>query len=314
MLLSPNTMSNYIICARNQKGESFGSEPGKVYYIILGDAESDPKADHIVSEKDFLSSLTSPAELRDVVIFVHGTDYTIGEVLDRHKQIKSNLQQQGYAGELISFDWPSNGMPLLYLDDRHDAKVTAMGLVKSGITLLAKQQGRGCILNVHAMAHSSGAYIIQESFNDSETTRSTAEVNWTLSQLILFGGDVSSDSMSATRGESVYRHCNRLTNYYNPHDAVLAISNAKRAGFKNRVGRIGLPSDVPQKAVDVHCGDYYKAHGVNLEIRKGKPSHAWYFYSDVWWKDVYETLMGDDDRNVIASRVLRDGKLFIQEV
>jgi hypothetical protein len=30
----------------------------------------------------------------------------------------------------------------LYLEDRHDAKTTAMELVNSGIKLLAKQQGK----------------------------------------------------------------------------------------------------------------------------------------------------------------------------
>lgn len=307
-------MSTYIICTRNVRNNTFRSEPGKTNYLILPDEETKATPDHSVSAKQFLTAIVAE-QVVDVTIFVHGTDYTATDLVSRHKQIKAGLKQAGYTGELISFDWPSNGMPLAYLDDRHDAKKTAMELVTSGITLLAKQQGTGCLMNIHAIAHSSGAFVIQEAFEDAETTKPPAEINWTLSQLLFIGGDVSSDSLSIARGEKVYRHCNRLTNYYNPYDAVLAISNVKRVGFKNRVGRVGLPGDIPPKAVDVNCGNYYHTNGAHLNVEKGKHSHAWYFYSDTWYHDVVETIKGDDDRNVIATRMRDDsGSLALREV
>ncbi len=303
-------MSNYIFCARNIRNKGFGTKPGKTSYLILKDDAKTSGSDDIVSEKDFLATVTADPNLKDVVIYVHGTDMTVENVISRHKELKVGLKKAGYKGELITFDWPSSDKPLLYLDDRHDAKVTAMELVKSGIALLAKQQGRNCVLNVHAIAHSTGAYIIHEAFSDAETTKSTAEINWTLSQLILIGGDVSSNALSTTRGESVYRHCNRLTNYFNPYDFALAIANAKRVGFSNRAGRVGLPSDIPAKAVDVNCGQYFQKEVHKLKVKKGVPSHAWYFYSDVWFKDVFETIKGDADRSVIALRTKNaDGTL-----
>ena len=74
------------------------------------------------------------------------------------------------------------------------------------------------------------------------------------------GGDVSAGSMSAgdSSTESLYRHCIRLTNYSNEGDSVLKVSNAKRLGMAPRVGRAGLPTDVPSKAVDVDCTEYVK--------------------------------------------------------
>ena len=61
--------------------------------------------------------------------------------MKRHRQLKQDLQSVGYKGAVMSFDWPSADSPLNYLEDRHDAKITAMQLVTDGIRLLAKNKG-----------------------------------------------------------------------------------------------------------------------------------------------------------------------------
>jgi len=187
-------------------------------------------------------------------------------------------------------------------------------LVNSGIKLLVKQQNRDCTVNVHLIAHSTGAYVIKEAFEDAETTRSTSEMNWIVSQILFIGGDISSDSMRTERAQTIYAHCNRLTNYFNPYDSILAISNAKRVGFQNRVGRIGLPDDSPTKAIDINCGNHFNAHKDELkEVVKGALSHSWYFYSDAWYNDALATIMGNLDRNVIPTRELdRNNELFLK--
>ena len=145
-------------------------------------------------------------------------------------------------------------MTLNYLEDRHDAKQTALQLVTDGITLFAEEQGTDCTINVHLLGHSTGAYVIREAFDDADDA-SLANNSWLVSQIALIGGDVSSASLSDTTAsaESLYRHCTRLTNYSNRHDAVLKLSNAKRVGMAPRVGRVGLPTDAPSKAVDIDC-------------------------------------------------------------
>jgi hypothetical protein len=295
-------MSNYIISARNINADgSFGNEPSDGNYLIIPDGVLTSNKTNIVDVNTFLKPFISNPNLGDVLVYIHGFDMTVSDVIKRHNELKNGLAKQGYKGELITFDWPSSDSPLLYLRDRHDVMNVAFELVTKGVVLLAKQQGTGCVLNVHALAHSTGAFVIREAFDDARTTQDAAEINWTLSQLLFIAGDVSSNSLSDA--PHIYGHCNRFTNYFNPYDKILAISNAKRAGFENRVGRVGLPIGVPSNAVDVNCGDYYNANIDKLKVVFGAPSHSWYFYSDEWYKDAYQTIMGEIDRNVIDTRI-----------
>ncbi|MEP0565423.1 MAG: hypothetical protein ABJC64_13535, partial [Paracoccaceae bacterium] len=64
-----------------------------------------------------------------------------------------------------------------------------------------------------------------------------------------------------SKTSSLYRHCVRLTNYFNPFDNVLTLSNVKRVGVSPRAGRVGVASPEPRKLVDINCGPYYEKHG-----------------------------------------------------
>ncbi|MBS1535277.1 MAG: alpha/beta hydrolase [Bacteroidetes bacterium] len=295
-------MSDYIISVRNKKGNGFGDEPGRATYLAVAENASEISIrEHSLSMSTFVKEIIH-SQQQDIIFFIHGYNNSIDVVLNRHRKLKEGFQQVGYTGELITFAWPSGDNSLMYLEDRHDAKKTALELVNSCIKLVAAQQSKNCTINIHLLGHSTGAYVISEAFADADTTSKTADVNWTVSQILLISGDVSSDSMSEERGLSIYRHCNRLTNYYNPYDSALALSNIKRAGFKNRVGRVGLPAQAPEKAVDVNCGAYYDSEKDQLEVEVGNHSHSWYFYSETWFEDAFYTIKGDMNRNVIPTR------------
>ena len=303
-------MANYIICVRNNNGGNFGTLPGKTKYFNLEDDSlnlENYKPSNSISSNAFLKSINPDNQSKDIIVFVHGYNNGIEDVLNRHKELKEGLSKFGFKGDLISFDWPSDDKALMYLPDRHKAKNTAFELVKGGIKLLSDQYSRKCNIKIHAIAHSTGAYIIREAFDDARTTDGPADTSWTLGQLLFIAGDVSSTSLKSDDAKTIYAHCNRFTNYYNQHDEILAISNAKRLGFENRVGRVGLPSDVPNSAVDVNCSDYYINKVENLNIKVGAKSHSWYFYSDTWYKDVISTIQGMIDRNVIPTRDNIDG-------
>jgi len=111
------------------------------------------------------------------------------------------------------------------------------------IALFSSIQRPDCRINVHLLAHSTGAYVVREAFDDADDRPAVAQRNWMVSQIALIGGDVSSQSMSEGNAttESLMRHCVRLTNYSNPYDSVLKLSNVKRLGAAPRVGRVGLP-------------------------------------------------------------------------
>ena len=89
-----------------------------------------------------------------------------------------------------------------------------------------------------------------------------------------------------------------MTNYQNPYDAALKLSNVKRAGVAPRAGRRGLPDDRPHKAVNVNCADHYAATFVDADNN----GHSWYFGDTFFLSDLAETLAGDKDRRIIGAR------------
>lgn len=305
-------MSEYMLIVRNISKGGFGNEPGITRHLKIPGNAKTPKPKHAIAQSSWRREVMKTAESShnhetgrpcgDILFFVHGYNNSPEVILARHKKIRKSLEALGYKGAVVSFDWPSDSRPLNYLEDRSDAKQTAVRLVDNGIKQFAKVQSSDCEINVHILAHSTGAYVIREAFDDSDDRASVASFNWTVSQVMLIGGDVSSKSMSVadSKSSSLYRHCVRLTNYNNPFDSVLKLSNTKRIGVAPRVGRVGLPKGIPQKAVNVNCGPYYeKKYKAKLLTTKG---HSWYLDDTGFMKDLFFTLAGDLDREVIPTR------------
>ena len=76
-------------------------------------------------------------------------------------------------------------------------------------------------------------------------------------------------------------------------------------GLAPRVGRVGLPADAPQKAVNVDCSDHFhRTYGASdLTPAFAAKSHSWYFSDAQFLKDLSTTLRGNVDRNYIATRI-----------
>ena len=257
----------------------------------------------------------------DILFVVHGYNMSEVEVMDRHRRIKSGLTELGFKGVVVSFDWPSENNALAYWNDRHRAKETALKLVSDGISYLSAIQTPDCPVNVHLLGHSTGVYVIREAFDDADDSQ-LKNSGWTVSQVVFAAGDVSAGSMSTgdSGAKSVYNHCVRLTNYANRYDSILDISNVKRVGVAPRVGRIGLPGDVPGKAVNVDCGDYYAQLDSDSKIEKadqpggraGAKSHSWFFGNKVFNLDLFNTIIGIE-RNAMPTRApFTDGRLRLK--
>ncbi|MEM6482097.1 MAG: alpha/beta hydrolase, partial [Pseudomonadota bacterium] len=240
----------------------------------------------------------------DILFYVHGYNNSPKDVVVRHRKLVKGLEKHGYNGAVVSFDWPSANTAINYLEDRHDAKQTMLRLVDQGIRTFARLQRPDCRINQHILAHSMGCYVVREAFDDADDIASVAQRNWTVSQVMFIAADVSARGMreNAAKSSSLYRHCVRFTNYYNPYDKVLTLSNAKRIGVSPRAGRIGLPDSVPEKAVDVFCGAYYKKN-VDPELDELSKAHTWYFDDDRLLRDVSFTIAGDIDRAAIPGRL-----------
>lgn len=311
-------MPDYIISTRNVRRGSFGSEPGPTRFLSVP-SNQHPKPEHAIKRADWLKRVMTEGhtgqdhhsgdDCGEIVVFVHGYNTSPKSVAKRHRRLRKDLAETGYKGVLLSFDWPSDDRAINYLEDRSDAKFTALRMVDDCIALLAATQFRGCKYNLHVVAHSMGAYVVREAFDDADDRPAVAASNWTVSQVCFVGADVSAASMRGddSRSRSLYRHCTRLTNYQNPFDRALKLSNVKRAGVAPRAGRRGLPDESPGKASNVNCGAYFKKQV------DSNASHSWYFEDSVFLADLAQTLSGDVDRRVIASRRIdRRGELHLR--
>jgi esterase/lipase superfamily enzyme len=315
-------MSDHVISVRNTKKGKFGTEPGPTRFLKVPGNEI-PNPDHAISKKNWVDDVlkeigtgtaaTSNRDSGDVLVFIHGYNNPPKTVIKRHRLLKKNLASQGYDGALVTFDWPANDVALNYLEDRSDAKKVAIKLVEDCISLFSVLQSGGCEITVHLLAHSTGAFVIREAFDDADDRKSIASKNWSVSQIAFIGGDVSSASMAAndSKSSSIYRHCVRLTNYQNPFDSILKLSNVKRVGVAPRVGRIGLPDDADAKAVNVDCGNHWKTL-TKPPDQIGAFDHSWHFGDKKFIKDLVYTLQGDIDRHRIPTRkTLSDGTLSL---
>jgi pimeloyl-ACP methyl ester carboxylesterase len=319
---------DYVFTVRRVRKGKFTNEPGSTYFLKVPGQAKDISPDQRVGSagtgmpdkwaKEVMAQAKSGTDpetgepVGDIVIYVHGFNTPTPVMLERTRKIRKGLAAHGFEGAVVSFDWPSASTALNYLEDRSDAKQTARLLVDAGIAGFAKRQTADCKINVHLLAHSMGAFVVREAFDDADDRPAIAGASWSVSQVLLVSGDVSASSMEANnpKSSSLYRHCVRLTNYSNPMDAALSLSNVKRVGVSPRVGRVGLPANRPGKAVEVDTGPYFKANRDKFD-GLANASHTWYFDDDVFYKDAFETLRGDVDRNMIAARSGRHSQLHL---
>ncbi|TDL87131.1 alpha/beta hydrolase [Meridianimarinicoccus aquatilis] len=306
---------DYVFTVRKVSRGSFVAEPGPARFLKVPPDATAPELSHQVRKSDWLREVLDASAGRmnikthqpmgDLVIYVHGYNHSPKTMLERLRHLRVGLEAQGFTGAVIGYDWPSADNALNYLEDRWDAKQTANQLVREGIESFVRLQRPDCEINLHIMAHSMGSYVVREAFDYADDRRSLASTSWSVSQVLLFGGDISASSLEDgnPKGSSLYRHCNRLTSYHNHYDNVLSLSNIKRVGVAPRAGRIGLPDNCPRKGVKVDCSARFAA--VADSYRGDEfAGHRWYFTDETFLRDAYETLMGDKDRASVSTREL----------
>ncbi len=334
----PETLSNLVVCTRNvittRGRKEFGAEPGGSRFLNVPDGKDPDPERHRVTPTAFREEVlsrastgsaerkTSPNKREsfttgDVLVFVHGYNNRIEDVMHRHNLLQDGLRSAGFKGAIVSFDWPSDDSTLNYLEDRRDAKATAFCLVDDGIKLIAAlqkhRQRRKCDIDVHLLGHSTGAYVIREAFSDAEQHASITSVNWTVSQIAFIGADISAASMfrDSSKSQALFRHAVRITNYSNRFDRALKISNVKRLGTAPRVGRVGLPEDADSKCVDVDCSAYWQGLENKDKEFVGDFTHSWHFGDEQFARDLAYTIAGDIDRDRIPTRRMEDGSLAL---
>ncbi len=314
--------STFIICTREVKRGKYIAEPGETTFLRVSKSATTYGPGQAKRRESWRKALRAAADGEEdaitgsrgeVLVFVHGYNNDIETVLWRTRTLQSTLSAQGWRGVVVGFDWPSDNSTLNYLEDRSDAAAVAMELVRESLDLLVSAQLDSadggddtppCKLNVHLLGHSTGAYVIMEAFAQAEKKREFFQKPWRIGQVALIGGDISSDSLSASSDWSnpMFRRIMRLTNYSNGFDKVLGVSNAKRLGTAPRVGRVGLPPDAPRKAVNVDCSHYFATKDPDQSTFTGTFNHSWHIGDEKFALDLALTLEGEIDRSVIPTR------------
>jgi esterase/lipase superfamily enzyme len=238
----------------------------------------------------------------DALFFVHGFNVDHASAVADHVKKFRALAKAGWSGRLISFDWPSDGLTFAYLPDRARARLAAHNLVTKGIAVLQTYQTDTCLVNMHVLAHSMGAFVTQQALN---WAYQDVPSSWSLGQLAFVGGDVDASVFEAdtVTSKAISRYSGRFTNYYNKYDKALAISNVKRLETAPRVGRIGLPDDAPPIMAQVDCSHLFDAvYKDDLSKLDPNTTHSFYFDQDVFWQDLVLNLNGGLYRSVFPTR------------
>lgn len=316
---------DYVICAREVKGAQFTAEPGPVTYLRVPRDEPRSRPAMQITQKRWVREVRDAADGLadeqinpdgDVLIFVHGYNNDIPIVMKRQRRLQDDLVSEGWRGLVVAFDWPSDNSTLNYLEDRQDAAAVASLMVSGGIRVIAEgQTDEGCATNIHLLGHSTGAYAIMEACAQAQKEGDLFKGDWRLGQVAFIGGDIGSSSLGAGSdwAKPLYERIMRLTNYSNGCDTVLAVSNAKRLGTAPRVGRVGLPTEVPRKAVNVDCTSYFQTLDPAVSIFYGTFSHSWHIGNPLFARDLAMTMEGRMDRAAIPTRGLQDGRLILQD-
>lgn len=299
---------DYFLSVRGRQGDGYSNRMGGAKYLAVPETAGTYSKSHEIRVTQWVRDVQAAAgataqEKGHIVVFVHGFNTDQWDMLERHRKIRKGLGAQGFKGVVISYDWPSDGSVLGYTSDRRDARRSADLLFSNGITRLSKLQTADCDYNIHVLAHSMGAYLVREAFDYADDDHVTAQKSWTVSQVAFVAADTSSKSMKAgnPKTSSLLRHSTRVTNYYSPFDEVLSVSEVKRIGVSRRLGRVGMPQDRAEKAVNLYCGKFFNDNRIGFGDGTAI-THCWYFDAPRFYEDLFHTVMGKLDREVIPTR------------
>ena len=236
----------------------------------------------------------------DLLVYVHGFDFTFTEAITRAAQIK-----EFYAGKpmvVFVFTWPGDGkkIPLLsYASDRDDAKASGAalgrGLQKLAHYLRGTSPKDYCGQSMHIMAHSMGNYALRHAVQ-AISKSAGKNIRRLFDQVVLMAADEDNDAFDHEyKLKPLTSLCKRISVYINPDDLALVISD-KTKGNPDRLGAGGPVNSwsLPDKVSVVNCKRI-------ISKRYDKTGHQYYRNNGLVMQDVLEVL-GDADSKEIAGR------------
>ncbi len=318
-------MPDYMISVRKlkKKGSSkewsdeFGSGPTQFLCVPDG---FNAEFEHVCSRKEWIGHVVETVEKHGgpIIFFINGHQGNAKNTLTMQRQLRTQLHKLGFRGIVIGFDWPAPTGSVHEWDDRDSARDTARRFRDDVISILASQQHKSCDVEVHVLAHGTGAFVLREAMTLADEKQSLKNKFWTCNQIAFIGADISSRSLRSdnNKSASLYRHCHGLTNYQNPFDDALSLAHSKQAPLSERVGRVGLPHhERHRQSINVNCGDHYSVLEENAEqdnpLSSNQFAHDWYMSNAVLLQDFLHCVEGKIDRHYIPTRELRNNELSL---
>ena len=245
-------------------------------------------------------------------LFVHGYNTDWAGSLDDYVRIKSDLIESMNLGQLVLYSWPSKGSVAGYLPDREDARESAPDLAQLFVDLndyLVQKQRiaantndptRLCKAKISVIAHSMGAYVIQEALIAASKRLNDPQLVSLINQLVLVAADIDNDLFQRDQpadsdGSLMANLCYRIAALYTGRDPVLGMSAGLKHFGTRRLGRSGL-------ADRGNVWDNVFDFDVTRYLDPSQSEHSAVFYSKPSITIVQNILCGID-RNYIAQGV-----------
>lgn len=206
-----------------------GPDPTTDFVAIAGD--------HLGSAEAFRAALQTEANragAREVMVFIHGFNSTLGTGLYRTAQIRHDFQIPGIA---VHYSWPSAGHPLGYAYDRDSALFARDGL--EDLLSIITEAG----LDIVLMAHSLGSGVVMEALRQLRIGRRT-NILARINGIILFSPDIDVD-VFRSQAQRIGDLPQPFVIFTSQRDRALRIS-ARITGLRERVGNLATPDQVSE--------------------------------------------------------------------
>lgn len=294
-------MSTYLMSVRAIENNSFLNEPGKTHYLYVPDNAATIETSHIIHSKKSQSageiwiSKIFGHKPDNIAVYVHGYNYSHSQLLHHLRIFKKGLTANGFSGVVVGFDWPSAKVLVNYIEDRIDAKKSAARLLQDCIWPIMRHHHQ---VPIHIIAHSTGAYIVKQAFDQTENTFDSVNTPYYLEKIIFFAGDIAQKKFYNSPDKNlILKHCKTFINYYNKKDEALEAANAIRLGLSPRIGQIGLLKNMSLNCCNKNFTHHYNKISVNAPNKIFDPidyayfTHMWYFEDAFWLKDLTSELL-----------------------
>lgn len=327
----------WLITNRNQdNADGFGTEFGPLTYWTYdpaanpGNIELRSTWNQWKDPNDFRKALveavgkfpdpiTTPADKqKHVTLFIHGYNNNWSEAVRRYDDMAAQLfDGDDSLGELISFDWPSQGSLLGYLPDRAEARKTGDDLTEVLSNLydwMSRQQiaaarnpTNACRAKTSIIAHSMGNYALEYAMNAAWTRKNRPLLVSLMQEVIMVAADVDNDifrngeNVSHGDGEGLANFSYRITALYTGRDNVLGASAGLKHFGKRRLGRAGLDRTcaVPDNVWDIDCTGLLNTEVGGIEI------HGEYFNpTETKIYDLFRRILEGMDRSILIQKGL----------